>query len=66
MVETPNVKAIFGSISLLLIDIKNKKGKSILVNQFSNCVNQTYSSSDFLSVISDIQKKYSRNKNYFW
>ena len=54
-VRTPKVNAIFGSIPILLKEISNiKKGEPIPVNQFSDCVNQTYSSSDFLSAISEI------------
>jgi len=68
-VRTPKVKAIFGSIPILSKEISNiKKGEPILVNQFSDLVTQTYSSSDFLSVISDIYSKkiFPEIKNYFW
>ena len=68
-VRTPKVNAIFGSIPILSKEISNiKKGEPIPVNQFSDCVTQAYSSSDFLSGISDIySKKISPEiKNYFW
>ena len=61
-VRTPKVNAIFGSIPILSKEISNiKKGEPIPVNQFSDLVTQTYSSSDFLSGISDVySKKYSQ------
>ena len=61
-VRTPKVNAIFGSIPILSKEISNiKKGEPIPVNQFSDCVTLTYSSSDFLSGISDVySKKYSQ------
>jgi len=65
---TPKVNAIFGSIPILSKEISNiKKGEPIPVNQFSDCVTQAYSSSDFKNGVSDIySKKYSRYKNYSW
>ena len=59
-VRTPKVNAIFGSIQILSKEISNiKKGEPIRVNQFSDCVTQTYGSSNFLSGVSDMYlKKY--------
>jgi len=67
-VRTPKMNAVFGSIPILSKKISNiKKGEPIPVNQFSDLVTQTYSSSDFLSGISDILKKiFPEIKNYFW
>ena len=43
-----------------------KKGEPIPVNQFSDCVTQTYSSSDFLNgIIGYAQKNIPRNKKLF-
>ena len=58
--RTTKVNAIFGSIPLLSKEISNiKKGEPIRVNQFSDCVTQTYGSSNFLSGVSDMYlKKY--------
>ena len=51
-VRTPKVKAIFGSIRISSKKISNiKKGETILVNEFSDLVTQTYSSSYFLNDI---------------
>ena len=54
-VRTPKVNAIFGSIPILSKEISNiKKGEPIPVNQFSDCVTQTYGSSNFLSCLYSI------------
>jgi hypothetical protein len=43
------VNAIFGTIPILSKEISNiKKGEPIPVNQFSDCVTQTYGSSNFI------------------
>ena len=48
--RTTKVNAIFGSIPILSKEISNiKKGEPIRVNQFSDCVTQTYESSNFFS-----------------
>jgi hypothetical protein len=68
-VRTPKVNAIFGSIPILSKEISNiKKGEPIPVNQFSDCVTQTYSSSDFLRGIRDMYSKkiFPEIKNYSW
>ena len=68
-VRNPKVNAIFGSIPILSKEISNtKKGEPIPVNQFSDCVTQTYSSSDFLRGIRDMYSKkiFPEIKNYSW
>ena len=68
-VRTTKVNAIFGSIPILSKEISNiKKGEPIPVNQFSDCVTHTYSSSDFLRGIRDMYSKkiFPEIKNYSW
>ena len=54
-VRTQKVNTIFGSLPILSKEISNiKKGEQIPVNQFSDLVTQTYSSSNLIEVIKQI------------